>query len=154
MRFCRPRCSTSYRWTVLWRVTHLLTGGDACEPHVIERLAGQCQLHNLYGPTETTVLITHRTLVANDDNRNIGTPIANSRVLILDDQLQPVDEAVTGELYIVGPGVSLGYVNAPQETAGRFVELLLPGGQAVQAFRSGDLAQWTAEGIVLGVAAR
>ncbi|WP_460062228.1 amino acid adenylation domain-containing protein [Pseudomonas sp. H2_H09] len=131
-------------------VTHLLTGGDACEPHVIERLAGQCQLHNLYGPTETTVLITHRTLATHDNNRNIGTPIANSRVLILDDQLQPVDEAVTGELYIVGPGVSLGYVNAPQETASRFVELLLPGGQAVQAFRSGDLAQWTAEGIVLG----
>ncbi len=33
-------------------VTHLLTGGDACEPHVVERLAAQCQLHNLYGPTE------------------------------------------------------------------------------------------------------
>lgn len=131
-------------------VTHLLTGGDACEPHVIERLAGQCQLHNLYGPTETTVLITHRTFDPDDNNRNVGHPIANSQVLILDDDLQPVDERVMGELYIVGPGVSLGYVNAPRQADTPFVELLVPGGQTLRAYRSGDLAQWTAEGIVLG----
>ena len=41
-------------------MSHLLTGGDFCEPCVIEQLAGQCQLHNLYGPTEATVLATHR----------------------------------------------------------------------------------------------
>ncbi|MBY8948117.1 non-ribosomal peptide synthetase [Pseudomonas sp. SH10-3B] len=131
-------------------VTHLLTGGDACEPHVIEQLADQCQLHNLYGPTETTVLITHRTFALDDNNRNVGHPIGNSQVLILDDDLQPVDEAVMGELYIIGPGVSLGYVNAPQQANSPFVELLVPGGQRLKAYRSGDLAQWTAKGILLG----
>ncbi|MGF6097022.1 amino acid adenylation domain-containing protein [Pseudomonas sp. 18175] len=129
---------------------HLLTGGDACEPHVIERLAGQCQFHNLYGPTEATVLVTHRTFQPADNHRNIGQPIANSQVLILDDNLQPVDEQVMGEVYIVGPGVSLGYVNTPQQSADSFVELAMPGGQALRAYRSGDLAQWTADGIVLG----
>ena len=131
-------------------LTHLLTGGDACEPHVIERLAGQCRFHNFYGPTEATVLVAHRTFHSADNNRNIGQPIANSQVLILDDHLQPVDEQVMGEVYIVGPGVSLGYVNAPQQMAGSFVELAVPGGQALRAYRSGDLAQWTADGIVLG----
>lgn len=130
-------------------VTHLLTGGDACEPHVIEQLAGQCQLHNLYGPTETTVLVTHRTLAPGDNCRNIGYPIANSQVLILDENLQPVEEQVTGEIYIVGPGVSLGYVSATSQPASAFVQLQT-GGQVVQAYRSGDLAQWTAEGIMLG----
>lgn len=129
---------------------HLMTGGDACEPHVIERLAGQCQFHNLYGPTEATVLVTHRTLHPTDSNRNLGRPIANSQVLILDDALQPVDEQVMGELYILGPGVSLGYVNAPQQAASAFVELIVPGSQNLRAYRSGDLAKWTAEGIVLG----
>ena len=129
---------------------HLLTGGDACEPHVIERLAGECQLHNLYGPTEATVLATHRTLVTADHNRNLGEPIANCQVLILDDHLQPVDEHVMGEVYIVGPGVSLGYVNAPQQTASAFVELIVPGGQTLRAYRTADLAQWTDNGIVLG----
>lgn len=129
---------------------HLLTGGEVCEPHVIERLAGQCQLHNLYGPTEATVLVTHRRLQAGDSNCNVGCPIANSQVLILDDDLQPVDEQVMGELYIVGPGVSLGYVDAAQSSDNPFVTLALPDGQAVRAYRSGDLAQWTADGIVLG----
>ena len=131
-------------------VTHLLTGGDVCEPLVIERLAGQCQFHNLYGPTETTVLVTHRRLQPADSNRNIGVPIANSQVLILDDNLQPVDEQVQGEVYIVGPGVSLGYVNAPGQAESAFVELSIPSGQVLRAYRSGDLAQWTPTGILLG----
>ena len=131
-------------------LTHLFTGGEACEHDVIERLAGQCQLHNLYGPTEATVLVTHRTLQAGDGNRNIGRPIANSQVLILDEKLQPVDEQVMGELYIVGPGVGLGYLNAAQLPGNPFIALALPGGQCVRAYRSGDLAKWTADGIKLG----
>ncbi|MDQ0651426.1 amino acid adenylation domain-containing protein [Pseudomonas cedrina] len=129
---------------------HLLTGGDVCEPHVIERLAKQCRFHNLYGPTEATVLITHRTLNPADSNRTLGYPIANSQVLILDDDLQPVDEEVMGEVYIVGPGVSLGYVNVAQQSAPAFVELAVPGGRGLRAYRSGDLAKWTSDGIVLG----
>ncbi|KJZ50414.1 amino acid adenylation domain-containing protein [Pseudomonas marginalis] len=131
-------------------LTHLLTGGDACEPYVIERLAGHCHLHNLYGPTEATVLVTHRILQAGDGNRNLGRPIANSQVLILDDNLQPVDEQVMGELYIVGPGVGLGYLNAAQLPDDPFMTLALPGGKPLRAYRSGDLAKWTAEGIELG----
>ncbi|WP_312407874.1 amino acid adenylation domain-containing protein [Pseudomonas rhodesiae] len=131
-------------------LTQLLTGGDVCEPHVIERLAGQCQFHNLYGPSEATVLVTHRTFTPGDSNRNIGRPIANSQVLILDEHLQPVDEQVMGELYLVGPGVSLGYLNAQVQTASAFVDLPLPGGQSLRAYRSGDLAQWSADGILLG----
>ncbi len=131
-------------------LTHLLTGGDVCEPHVIEQLAGQCRFHNLYGPTEATVLATHRTLQPGDSNRTLGQPIANSQVLILDDNLQPVDEQVMGELYVVGPGVSLGYVNTAQPGASPFVELQVPGGRNLQAYRTGDMAKWTVEGIVLG----
>jgi len=96
------------------------------------------------------VLATHRTLLPGDSNRNLGTPIANSQVLILDGLLQPVDEQVMGELYIVGPGVSLGYLNQPAQTAEHFVELELPDGQTLRAYRSGDLAKWTESGIELG----
>ena len=131
-------------------LAHLLTGGDFCEPYVIERLAGQCQLHNLYGPTETTVLATHRVFRHGDSPRNIGYPIANSQVLILDENLKPVDEQVLGDLYIAGPGVSLGYLNAPQRADSPFVALTLPDGQVLHAYRSGDLAKWTQDGIKLG----
>lgn len=131
-------------------LAHLLTGGDFCEPHVIEQLAGQCQLHNLYGPTETTVLAAHRVFQWGDSRRNIGRPIANSQVLILDENLQPVDEQVVGNLYIAGPGVSLGYSNAVPHADNPFVTLTLPNGQLLQTYRSGDLAKWTQAGIELG----
>ena len=99
----------------------VMTGGDVCEPFVIEQLTRQGTLHNLYGPTEATVLITARQLRTGDSNRTLGAPIANSQVLILDDDLQPVPENTVGELFIVGPGVCLGYLNNPQQTAERYL---------------------------------
>ncbi len=128
---------------------HLITGGDVCEPEVIARLAGQCRMHNIYGPTETTVLATTRVMAADDSNRNLGRPIANTQVLILDEALRPVLEQTPGELYIAGPGVGLGYLNNPLLTAERFVELGLPDGRSLRAYRTGDIGKWTAQGIEL-----
>ncbi|MHC8369588.1 amino acid adenylation domain-containing protein [Pseudomonas sp. MDT1-85] len=128
---------------------HVMTGGDVCEPYVIEQLTRQGNLYNLYGPTEATVLITARQLRTGDSNRTLGAPIANSQVLILDEDFQPVAEQTVGELYIVGPGVCLGYLNNPQQTAERYLDLSLPNGQSLRAYRSGDMAKWTRDGIEL-----
>ncbi|MFJ2458628.1 amino acid adenylation domain-containing protein [Pseudomonas neuropathica] len=127
----------------------VMTGGDVCEPFVIEQLTRQGTLHNLYGPTEATVLITARQLKPGDSNRTLGAPIANSQVLILDDDLQPVAEHTVGELFIVGPGVCLGYLNNPQQTAERYLTLQLPDGHTLRAYRSGDMARWGEHGIEL-----
>ncbi|WP_448694388.1 amino acid adenylation domain-containing protein [Pseudomonas rhizophila] len=128
---------------------HLITGGDVCEPFVIEQLAPQCSFHNIYGPTETTVLVTTRQFGVGDNNRNLGVPIANGRVLILDEQLQPVPQGTPGELYIAGPGVGLGYLNDPTLTASRYLNLTLPDGPTLRVYRTGDIAQWTDHGIEL-----
>lgn len=128
---------------------HVMTGGDVCEPYVIEQLTRQGNLYNLYGPTEATVLITARQLRTGDSNRTLGAPIANSQVLILDEGFQPVAEQTVGELYIVGPGVCLGYLNNPQQTAERYLNLSLPNGQSLRAYRTGDMAKWTSDGIEL-----
>ncbi|MGY2443341.1 amino acid adenylation domain-containing protein [Pseudomonas sp. SDO52101_S400] len=133
----------------LQSVGQIMTGGDVCEPFVIEQLTRQGKLHNLYGPTEATVLITARQLQPGDSNRTLGGPIANSQVLILDDDLQPVPEQTVGELFIVGPGVCLGYLNNPQQTAERYLDLELPDGQRLRAYRSGDMAKWGEDGIEL-----
>jgi len=130
-------------------LAHLITGGDVCEPYVIERLAPQCRFHNIYGPTETTVLATTRQFAVGDNNRNLGTPIANGQVLILDEQQQPVPEGTPGELYIAGPGVGLGYLNDPVLTASRYLDLTLPTGQPLRVYRTGDIGQWTDNGIEL-----
>ena len=128
---------------------HVMTGGDVCEPYVIEQLTRQGNLYNLYGPTEATVLITARQLRPGDSNRTLGAPIANSQVLILDEDFQPVTEQTVGELYIVGPGVCLGYLNNPQQTVERYLNLSLPNGQSLRAYRTGDMAKWTRDGIEL-----
>jgi amino acid adenylation domain-containing protein/thioester reductase-like protein len=128
---------------------HVMTGGDVCEPYVIEQLTRQGNLYNLYGPTEATVLITARRLRAGDSNRTLGAPIANSQVLILDEDFQPVGEQTVGELYIVGPGVCLGYLNNPQQTAERYLNVSLPSGEHLRAYRTGDMAKWTDAGIEL-----
>lgn len=130
-------------------VERIMTGGDVCEPWVIEQLTHQGKLYNLYGPTEATVLITARQLQAGDHNRVLGRPIANSQVLILDEDLQPVVEQTVGELYIAGPGVCLGYLNNPQQTAERYLNLALPDGQDLRVYRTGDMARWTGDGIEL-----
>ncbi|SDX15356.1 amino acid adenylation domain-containing protein/thioester reductase domain-containing protein [Pseudomonas syringae] len=128
---------------------HVMTGGDVCEPHVIAQLAGQCHFHNLYGPTEATVLVTACEFSSPGSNRTLGHPIANSQAWILDEQLQPVAEQTPGELYIVGPGVCLGYINNPELTAERYVRLHTPDGQSLRAYRTGDIAKWTADGVEL-----
>jgi amino acid adenylation domain-containing protein/thioester reductase-like protein len=133
----------------LQNLDHIMTGGDVCEPWVIQQLTRQGKLYNLYGPTEATVLITARHLQAGDNNRTLGGPIANSQVLILDDDLRPVIEQTVGELYISGPGVCLGYLNNPQQTAERYLSLTLPGGRTLRVYRTGDMAKWTRDGIEL-----
>lgn len=130
-------------------IDYVMTGGDVCEPDVINRLAAQCSFHNLYGPTEATVLITAGQFQPGSSNRHLGRPIANSQVLILDEQLQPVPDHTQGELYIVGPGVCLGYIGNPALTAERYVLLSLPTGEQVRAYRTGDLGKWTEQGIEL-----
>jgi len=130
-------------------LAHLITGGDVCEPFVIEQLAPQCRFHNIYGPTETTVLATTRLFGVGDSNRNLGVPITNGQVLILDEQQQPVPQGAPGELYIAGPGVGLGYLNDPALTASRYLNLTLPTGQTLRVYRTGDIGQWTDSGIEL-----
>lgn len=125
------------------------TGGDVCEPYVIERLAANCQFHNLYGPTEATVLITAGQFQPGGSNRNLGRPIANSQLLILDEQMQPVAEHTPGELYIVGPGVGLGYIHNPALTDERYVRIALGDGESVRAYRTGDIGKWSKEGVEL-----
>lgn len=127
----------------------ITTGGDVCEPWVIEHLSRNCRFINLYGPTETTVLVTARVFQPNVSNRNLGGPIANSQVWVLDDTGQPVLNGETGELYIIGPGVGLGYINNPEQNQQRYVQLMLPDGSSMRAYRTGDLGRWGAEGLEL-----
>lgn len=105
-------------------------------------------LHNHYGPTETHVVTSHTLTGAADawpDQPSIGTPIWNTRVYVLDSQLEPVPIGVTGELYLAGVMLARGYLRRPGATAARFV----PdphGASGTRMYRTGDQARWLPDG--------
>ena len=126
---------------------HLVFGGEAADAASVRLVLehGKPQrLVNGYGPTETTTFaVCHQIERLDGASIPIGRPIANTSVYIFDAVRQCVPVGVTGELFIGGPGVALGYHDAPELTAERFVET--PHGRL---YRTGDLARWRADGTI------
>jgi len=106
-------------------INNLLVGGDALSPIHINRVRKHypgIKIINGYGPTENTTFTT-TFLIDKEYSESIpiGTPIANTDVVIVNisNQLQPI--GVTGELCTGGSGIARGYLNDPELTHDRFI---------------------------------
>ncbi|MFF5477787.1 amino acid adenylation domain-containing protein [Streptomyces sp. NPDC012935] len=124
-------------------------GGEAVPPDLWRTLRDTEGLaaHNLYGPTECTVDSADCDL-ALTERPAIGRPVAGGTLYILDGHLNPVSVGVEGELYVAGAGLARGYLGRPAATAGRFVADPFSGGPGARMYRTGDIARWTADGLV------
>jgi non-ribosomal peptide synthetase component F len=109
--------------SALHRLRQFLVGGEALPPELARTLKASFDgvLTNVYGPTETTVWSTAHTVLNVDGSIPIGRPLANTRVYVLDEVLEPVPPGVPGELYIGGAGVTRGYLGRPELTGERFI---------------------------------
>jgi acyl-CoA synthetase (AMP-forming)/AMP-acid ligase II len=129
-----------------------LCGGEALAPDLATELLACCdEVWNLYGPTETTVWSTCWRVQHPETGVSIGTPIANTRVWILDAQHQLCPIGVPGEICIGGAGVARGYHGRPELTADRFIaNPFADGGFASDAaallYRTGDRGRWLPDG--------
>ncbi len=132
----------------------VLCGGEGLPHDLAQQLLTRCaELWNMYGPTETTVWSSVYQVKATDLEAGrggtlpIGRPIANTRLVILDEWLEPTPVGIVGELYIGGDGLAQGYWGRPELTAERFMPD--PGDQAGgRMYRTGDLARYRSDGVI------
>ena len=107
--------------TCLKNVKAIMIGGEAFPENLLKELQGltKARIYNMYGPTETTVWSTIGELTK-ADKVEIGKPIANTRIYIVDDG-RLVHAGGIGELCIAGDGLSRGYINRPELNEEKFV---------------------------------
>jgi amino acid adenylation domain-containing protein len=151
---------------------NLICGSDtwyAGEYQRFQKLCGpRTRLINSFGLTEAAVDSSYfesSTLALSADQLvPIGRPFANTQLYILDTHQQPVPIGVTGELYVGGAGLARGYLNNPQLTAEKFLELQIAEEEfrkaasaklkaqssklksATRLYRTGDLARFLPDG--------
>jgi amino acid adenylation domain-containing protein/non-ribosomal peptide synthase protein (TIGR01720 family) len=130
----------------------LISTGEALEPRLLERWVRRfprIPVCNAYGPTECSDDVSHHfvtELSVTPAVVPIGRPIANTRLYVLDEQLQPLPVGAAGEMCVGGAGVGRGYLGNPGKTAEVFVPDPFAVKPGARLYRTGDLARYDAAG--------
>jgi len=133
----------------------VITAGEQLQitPQIAELFKGlkECILVNQYGPTESHVVTAFVLKDSPDDWSllpSIGRPISNSKIYLLDNNLQPVPVGVAGELYIGGACLARGYFNQPALTAEKFIPDPFNRQPGEALYKTGDLARYFPDGTI------
>lgn len=98
-------------------------------------------LVNAYGPTECSDDVSQAEFRQGSylgrATAPIGTALQNTELLVLNDDLRPCPPGVSGELYVAGVGVGIGYLGRPGLTSATFIADPRGGGQ--RFYRTGDI---------------
>ncbi|HLP61012.1 MAG TPA: amino acid adenylation domain-containing protein [Candidatus Deferrimicrobium sp.] len=146
----------------MYSIKLLHLGGEQLTGEVVKKAlqvsSPGCHLYNGYGPTEATInctffFLNKEKIAANlPQNVPIGRPCDLHNIYILDQHANPQPVGVAGELCIAGPGLAHGYLNCPDLTNQKFLEVQepffkkVPGPRREKFYRTGDLARWLPDG--------
>jgi amino acid adenylation domain-containing protein len=127
-------------------VRHASSGGDMIAPEVLEALKeifSRAEVFVIYGCSEISCMgCTYA--VPRDrpaTTTYVGRPFDGMTVKVLDAAMNVLPAGVVGEIHFAGSGVVKGYLNRPELTAERFVEL---GGR--RFYRTGDVGRLSEDG--------
>ena len=125
--------------------------GEPLEQSLVDKLYQLDHIesvYDLYGPSEDTTYSTFK-LRSPGGAYSIGKVLPNSRLYLLDDQLQMVPPGLIGEIYLTGDKVARGYYNRPELTESRFIQRISGLHSNSRFYRTGDLAKHNSEGDVV-----
>ena len=139
---------TALEWPNKHSLRVMLTGADTLHHYPSRKL--RFQLVNNYGPTECTVVATSGVVPPAPEHPDqlptIGRAIDNVQIYILNEDMMPVPDGESGELYIGGSGLARGYRNRRDLTAEKFVPNPFSNVSGDRLYRTGDLARFLPNG--------
>ena len=125
---------------------HASSGGDMVPPHVLEemkRVFENAEIYVIYGCTEISCMGC--TYFAERGHKvttsYVGKPFPDVAVRLLDASRNVVPIGVVGEICFSGLGVVAGYVNRPDLTAEKFIEL-----EGRRFYTTGDMGRLDSSG--------
>ncbi|PNP44468.1 hypothetical protein THARTR1_11039 [Trichoderma harzianum] len=119
-------------------------GGEPMTELCRDVWASKATLFNIYGPTEATVDVLGRQCFPDTDISNIGRPLENVFVYVLDDKLEQVGIGEEGQLAIGGHQLARGYLKPPPGAAA-FVDTKDYG----RIYLTGDCARFESDGSIV-----
>jgi len=129
----------------LKNVKEIMIGGEPFPISLLRSLQEKttAKIYNMYGPTETTIWSTVSNLTCKD-RVDIGRPIKNTEIYIVDENLFILPYGQAGEICIAGKGLSKGYVGREDLTREKFI--YLPQKPEVMVYRTGDIGRYLPDG--------
>ncbi len=125
----------------------IICGGEQLKKQQVDyvkTLNENIRVFNEYGPTETTVGCVVKEIMSEDEKVLIGTPIANTKIHIVNEKEQDCSIGKIGEIYISGLGVSNGFLNRPEMTEEKFTTDYKF--SVHSTYKTGDLGRWNPDG--------
>jgi amino acid adenylation domain-containing protein len=134
-------------------VREVLTGGDVISAKAVQQVLQACPdtiVRATYGATEMSSFITNSPMRAPYSmglTVPVGRGMDNTRLHVLDDQLQPLPAGDVGDLYVAGERLARGYFRRSGVTAERFVADPFAGAGR-RMYRTGDQVRMRQDNLI------
>jgi aspartate racemase len=115
-----------------------------------DQLQHNAQMINLYSQSETTGTVSYYLIPEDFQDKTgivpLGKPVEDTKIFLLDEQLNQVEVGEVGELCVAGKRQVRSYLNRPELTRKKFI--LNPFEGIPHLYKTGDLARYSPEGIL------